>query len=54
MSEEISHELKKELQNISTLYNLDCEEKKDVCKTSGEKTLKDELNNISRLYNLNM
>lgn len=54
MSEEIRNELKKELQNISTLYNLDSEEKKDAHKTSGEKTLNDELNNISRLYNLDM
>ena len=48
------NELKKELQNISTLYNLDSEEKKDAHKTSGEKTLNDELNNLSRLYNLDM
>lgn len=52
MSEEIRNELKKELQNIATLYSFDTEEKKASCKASGEKTLKDELNNISRLYNL--
>lgn len=55
MSEEIRNELKKELQNIATLYSFELdgnEDEKESSKASGERTLSDELNNISRLYNM--